>query len=90
MPSDTPIGEAGSTPSRRSVLLRLNPEVADALARWASDELRSTNAHIELLLRRSLAEAGRLPARIEPIAKRGRPAKRAPAEDSEHNEHPSG
>ncbi len=30
----------------------------DALARWASDELRSTNAQIEFLLRRALAEAG--------------------------------
>ena len=33
----------------------------DALARWAGDELRSTNAQIEFLLRRALAEAGRLP-----------------------------
>ena len=45
---------------RKSILLRLDPAVHDALARWASDELRSTNAQIEFLLRRALAEADRL------------------------------
>jgi hypothetical protein len=38
----------------------MEPEVYDALQRWAADELRSLNAQIEYLLRRSLAEAGRL------------------------------
>jgi len=42
---------------RKGVLLRLDPAVHDALARWASDELRSTNAQIEFLLRRALGEA---------------------------------
>jgi hypothetical protein len=42
------------------VLLRLDPEVHEALARWAADDLRSTNAHIEWLLRRAVVEAGRL------------------------------
>ena len=46
---------------RKNVLLRLDPAVHDALARWAGDELRSTNAQIEFLLRRALADAGRLP-----------------------------
>ena len=46
---------------RKSVLLRLDPAVHDALARWAGDELRSTNAQIEFLLRHALADAGRLP-----------------------------
>lgn len=45
---------------RRAVLLRLDPAVYEALARWASDELRSTNAQIEFLLRRELRESGRL------------------------------
>jgi hypothetical protein len=50
---------------RKAVLLRLDPEVHEALARWAVDDLRSTNAHIEWLLRRAVVEAGRLrePAR---------------------------
>ena len=58
---------------RKSVLLRLDPAVHDALARWASDELRSTNAQIEFLLRRALADAGRLPGRAGPMRSRGRP-----------------
>jgi hypothetical protein len=58
---------------RKSVLLRLDPAVHDALARWAGDELRSTNAQIEFLLRRALADAGRLPGRAAPMRPRGRP-----------------
>ena len=58
---------------RKSVLLRLDPAVHDALARWAGDELRSTNAQIEFLLRRALADAGRLPGKAAPMRPRGRP-----------------
>jgi hypothetical protein len=58
---------------RKSVLLRLDPAVHDALARWAGDELRSTNAQIEFLLRRALADAGRLPGHAGPMRRRGRP-----------------
>ena len=46
---------------RKSVLLRLDPAVHDALARWAAEELRSSNSQIEFLLRRALIKAGRLP-----------------------------
>ncbi|MFG2170248.1 hypothetical protein ACGFMO_02490 [Streptomyces niveus] len=60
---------------RKQVLLRLDPAVYDALARWASDELRSANAQIEFLLRRALAEGGRLPGNARPIPRRGRPPK---------------
>ena len=48
---------------RKGVLLRLDPAVHDAVARWAGDELRSTNAQIEFLLRHALADSGRLPGR---------------------------
>ena len=58
---------------RKSILLRLDPAVHDALARWANDELRSTNAQIEFLLRRALADAGRLPRHAGPMRPRGRP-----------------
>jgi hypothetical protein len=58
---------------RKQVLLRLDPLVYEALARWAGDELRSANAQIEFLLRRALAEAGRLPGGAHPIPRRGRP-----------------
>ena len=58
---------------RRQVLLRLDPAVHDALAHWANDEFRSVNAQVELVLRRALAEAGRMPERAAPIPRRGRP-----------------
>ena len=58
---------------RKSLLLRLDPAVHDALARWANDELRSTNAQIEFLLRRALAEAGRLPGQVAQMRRPGRP-----------------
>ncbi|HEV3172303.1 MAG TPA: hypothetical protein VGZ32_18290 [Actinocrinis sp.] len=60
---------------RKGVLLRLDPAVYDALTRWASDELRSTTAQIELLLRRALADAGRLPPNVGGLPRRGRPPK---------------
>ena len=58
---------------RKGILLRLDPAVHDALARWANDDLRSTNAQIEFLLRRALAEAGRLPGNARQMRKPGRP-----------------
>ena len=58
---------------RKGILLRLDPAVHDAIARWAADELRSTNAQIEFLLRRALADAGRMPDRAAPIRRPGRP-----------------
>jgi hypothetical protein len=64
----------GQGAERKSILLRLDPSVHDALARWAADELRSTNAQIEFLLRHALSEAGRSPP-ARPIPKRGRPRK---------------
>ncbi|MEV0164509.1 hypothetical protein ACGFJC_37945 [Nonomuraea fuscirosea] len=63
------------TVERKKILLRLDPVVHDALARWASDELRSTNSQIEFLLRRALTEAGRMPEGVGRIRPRGRPKK---------------
>src|ERR1700761_7263196 len=62
---------------RKSILLRLDPAVHDALARWAADELRSTTAQIEFLLRQGLAQAGRLPRNVGGMPRRGRPPKNA-------------
>jgi hypothetical protein len=63
---------------RKKILLRLDPAVHDALARWAGDELRSTTAQIEFLLRQSLARAGRLPDDVGGLPRRGRPPKNTP------------
>lgn len=58
---------------RYAVLLRLDPAVHAALARWAEDDLRSVNAQVELLLRDALRKAGRLPHDTGPLPRRGRP-----------------
>ena len=58
---------------RRQVLLRVDPAVHDALIHWATDEFRSVNAQVEMLLRQALTEAGRMPKRAAPLPKRGRP-----------------
>lgn len=55
---------------RRPFLLRLDPATLESLQRWAADDLRSLNGHIEFLLRRALAEAGRLPREAGGDAKR--------------------
>jgi hypothetical protein len=44
---------------RKSFLLRVDPAVLEAVQRWANDDLRSLNAHIEFLLRDALRKAGR-------------------------------
>jgi hypothetical protein len=57
---------------RKPFLLRLAPEVHDALQKWAADDLRSLNGQIEFLLRCALREAGRRPrgtAGTEPAAR---------------------
>ncbi|NLC57257.1 MAG: toxin-antitoxin system HicB family antitoxin [Armatimonadetes bacterium] len=46
---------------RKSFLLRISPELWEALERMAADEFRSVNAQIEYLLREALQRRGRLP-----------------------------
>ena len=69
---------------RKNILLRLDPAVHDALTRWAGDELRSTTAQIEFLLRKALAQAGRLPSNVGDMPRRGRPpaAAETPPQDN--------
>lgn len=79
MSSTEPAGAAPSRRERRQVLLRLDPAVHDALARWAADDLRSLNAQVDLILRRALDDAGRLPRGATPVRRPGRPAREDPA-----------
>jgi hypothetical protein len=64
-------------PERKKLLLRLDPEVYDAVARWAGEDLRSVNAQIEFALRLALRRAGRDPRRARPDS--GDPASGDPA-----------
>ena len=66
--------QGGSSSSRKQVLLRLDPAVHEAIAKWAADDLRSVNAQIEVLLRQALKDAGRDP-QAGPMRPRGRPRK---------------
>lgn len=68
-------GSPERRPQQRKQVLPVDPQVHEALARWAGDELRSANAQIEFLLRRALKEAGRLPGDTGPMPRRGRPPK---------------
>lgn len=71
---------------RKQILLRLDPAVHDALARWAGAELRSTTAQIEYLLRQALAQAGRLPADVGEMPRRGRPPKAGSSDQGTEDE----
>lgn len=46
---------------KKNFPLRIDPVIFAAIERWAADELRSVNGHIEYLLREILRKAGRLP-----------------------------
>ena len=67
---------------RKQVLLRLDPAVHEAIAKWAADDLRSVNAQIEVVLRRALDDAGR-GVHAAPMRGRGRPRKEESGESEE-------
>jgi hypothetical protein len=58
---------------RKPFLLRLDPQLHEALQRWADDDLRSLNAQIEFLLRQALAKAGRLPRGSSSASRKEKP-----------------
>lgn len=53
--------------NKKSFVLRIQPEVYDALERWAADEFRSVNGQLEYVLQQALKAAGRIPLKkLEP------------------------
>ena len=52
---------------RKQYPLRIDPEVWEAVQKWAADEMRSANGQAEFILRQALRDAGRLPARGGPV-----------------------
>jgi hypothetical protein len=49
---------------RKEILLRIAPDLWEEVARWAADEFRSVNGHIEFLLRDAVrTKRGRTPKR---------------------------
>ena len=45
---------------KKQFALRLDPNLYNALEKWAADEFRSVNAHIEFLLREAARKSRRL------------------------------
>ena len=43
--------------ARKSFLLRIDPQVLEAVRRWADEDLRSVNGQVEFLLRRASSDA---------------------------------
>ncbi|MDO4280179.1 MAG: hypothetical protein Q4C56_00975 [Peptococcaceae bacterium] len=50
---------AANGKQRKQIVLRLSPELYDALSHWAEDEFRSINGQIEYLLTDAVRKAGR-------------------------------
>ena len=44
---------------KKPFVLRIDPEKLKALEKWAADEFRSTNSHIEFILEQALKKSGR-------------------------------
>jgi hypothetical protein len=61
---------------RKTFLLRMSPELYEALEAWAQQELRSVNGQIEYVLKEAVRRRGR---RIEETDE-DRPAENQPAE----------
>ena len=57
-----------ASPGKKSFLLRVPPELMEAVERLAASELRSTNSQLEVLIREAMAKRG---IRVD-IAKRRR------------------
>ena len=45
---------------KKSFVIRIDNETYKALEKWASDDFRSVNGHIEWILQQRLKESGRL------------------------------
>lgn len=56
-------------PEKKGFLLRIDRDVLEALQRWASDDLRSLNGHMEYLLRDALKRAKRMPKQSASVAR---------------------
>lgn len=45
---------------KKSFPLRIDPELYGVIEKWANDEIRSVNAHIEYLLREMAKQKGKI------------------------------
>ena len=47
-------------PKKKAFVLSINPELMEALEKWAADEFRSTNGQIEWIVSKAVKNSGRL------------------------------
>jgi hypothetical protein len=47
--------------AKKQYPLRIDPGIWNAVEKWATDDMRSTNAQVEFILREALRQSGRLP-----------------------------
>ncbi|MDM7915146.1 MAG: toxin-antitoxin system HicB family antitoxin [Candidatus Eisenbacteria bacterium] len=57
---------------KKAFPLRLDPELYEAIRRWADEELRSVNGQIEFLLRDAVEKAGKKAGPLKREKKKGR------------------
>jgi hypothetical protein len=49
--------------SKKVFMLRVNPEIYEALEKWAADEFRSVNGQLEWVIEKALKESRRMPGK---------------------------
>ena len=52
--------------NKKVFMLRVNPEIYEALEKWAADEFRSVNGQLEWAIEKALRESGRMPKKNTP------------------------
>lgn len=46
-------------PKKKPFVLRIDPDLLEAVEKWAADEFRSTNGQLEWIINKVLKETGR-------------------------------
>ncbi|PKP00735.1 MAG: Arc family DNA binding domain-containing protein [Bacteroidetes bacterium HGW-Bacteroidetes-9] len=54
---------------KKSFALRIDPELLEAVEKWAADEFRSTNGQLEYIISKALKDARRLKVQSNPESK---------------------
>lgn len=50
---------------KKTFVLRINPEMMEAVEKWAADDFRSINGQLEWIIHKALKDARRLKKKIE-------------------------
>jgi hypothetical protein len=58
--------ESNVMPKKKSFVLRIDPDVYEAIEKWAAQEFRSANGQIEWIINKALRDMRRLPENNTP------------------------